>query len=286
MTAPLIDRTIAAVAAELDKVRAKYLAYCGDAEPSSEVLAALGRLKDSSSMHWAFREITKRSGQGGFLYPVVYGELRDDKRKEWYIAKFDQIDQELAKKGLPLQSEWERRRVLEHLDSLPPVGGEEGAIIQAAVMLVGRAASLVLRSLPDDDQQTLITEAIGLLEAQRKIRDFLLTDRGVIYDVSVIETLNLIIIPALERNLAAKKTPIYAEIRSKNRKKPLAHLQGAVVVLHKLVQELFGADVHLYSTIANILCAMTGKDDIDDRDVQSLIASGRRNAQKTLPKIA
>ena len=153
-------------------------------------------------------------------------------------------------------------------------------------MLVGRAASLVLHPLPDDDQQAHIDKAVRLLEAQREILDLLLADRTVEYDETTIETLKFTVIPALERNLAAKKAPIYAEIRSKSRKKPLAHLQGSAVVLYKLVQEIFGKRVHLYSTIANILRAMTGQDDIGERDVESLIASARNNARKHPPKNA
>ncbi|WP_297489974.1 hypothetical protein, partial [Acidocella sp.] len=273
MTALLLDRVRAAVAGRLDERLERYRDACGDAPPSGEALAAFDRLKDSAPMRRAYGEITKLNGH---KYPVVYGGLRDDVRRADLVAELDRRDEACKAAGLPPMQDAERRH---WLDKLPLIGGEEERIIWATVMLVDRAASLVLHPAPDDDRQDLIDEAAGLLEAQRKIRDFLLADNA-IYDASVFEALDLTIIPALERNLAAKKAPIYAEIHSKYRT-PLAHLKGSTVVLHKLVQVLFGPDTHLRSTIANILRAMTGENDISARDVESLIEGARRNVQKT-----
>ena len=113
MTALLLDRVRVAVARRLDEQLARYREASRGAPPPGEVLAAFDRLKDSAPMRRVFGQLTKRGAGGGFWHPVIYGEVRDDKRREWYIAQFDRQDEEFKRRGWEPQSEEERCRALE-----------------------------------------------------------------------------------------------------------------------------------------------------------------------------
>ncbi len=290
-------RIKSAVAVRLEKLQAEYVDACRDGAPSTAILAAFKRLGNDSRMDLAWRELAAKNSRGDFQYPVKYWEFRDDDRLAARVKELDRRDKALNSRRDTLSMdyrqnlevefgicEWDPVDRVRWIKSLAVIGGESERIILAAVNLAARAARLVIDANPTlqlskhkgiDHRNDAIIEAGRLLEAQIQIRDFLSNDKTSNYDASVFETLDHTIIPALKHNLAANSALIYKKMQVKSVKK-MSQMQGPIVIMHQLVQTIFGESVNLYSPIAQILSVAYDKE-ISDVDVQNTVKSATKN---------